>query len=78
MAPRVSAVNPEGGLVVDEQLRVLAAETGQPIPGLYGAGCNGIGGLVLYGHGLHIAWAVTSGRLAGRHAAGATSILAAS
>lgn len=59
----------EGGLVVDEQLRVLAAETGRPIPGLYAAGCNGIGGLVLYGHGLHIAWAVTSGRLAGRHAA---------
>ncbi len=60
----------EGGLVVDEQLRVLAAETGQPIPGLYAAGCNGMGGLVLYGHGLHIAWAFTSGRLAGLHAAG--------
>ena len=60
----------EGGLVVDDHLRVLAAETGQPIPGLYAAGCNGMGGLVLYGHGLHIAWAITSGRLAGRHAAG--------
>jgi fumarate reductase flavoprotein subunit len=60
----------EGGLVTDEGLRVLAAETGQPIPGLYAAGCNGMGGMVLMGHGLHIAWAFTSGRLAGLHAAG--------
>ena len=60
----------EGGLVVDDRLRVRS-EQGQPIPGLFAAGCNGMGGLVLLGHGLHIAWAVTSGRLAGRHAAGA-------
>jgi fumarate reductase flavoprotein subunit len=59
----------EGGLVVDEQMRVLAADTGWPIPGLYAAGCNGMGGLVLLGHGLHLAWAFTSGRLAGLHAA---------
>lgn len=59
----------EGGLVVDDHLRVLAANTGQPIPGLYAAGCNGMGGFVLYGHGLHLAWAFTSGRLAGRHTA---------
>jgi len=59
----------EGGLVVDERMRVLS-EQGQPIPGLYAAGCNGMGGLVLLGHGLHIAWAITSGRLAGMHAAG--------
>lgn len=59
----------EGGLLVDDHLRVLAAGTRQPIPGLYAAGCNGIGGLILYGHGLHLAWAFTSGRLAGRHAA---------
>lgn len=58
----------EGGLVVDAQLRVLT-EAGQPIPGLFAAGCNGMGGLVLMGHGLHIAWALTSGRMAGRHAA---------
>jgi fumarate reductase flavoprotein subunit len=67
---RAYIVMTEGGLVVDEQMRVLALETGQPIPGLYAAGCNGMGGLVLLGHGLHLAWAFTSGRLAGRHAAG--------
>jgi succinate dehydrogenase/fumarate reductase flavoprotein subunit len=58
----------EGGLVVDAELRVLT-DAGQPIPGLYAAGCNGMGGMVLMGHGLHIAWAFTSGRIAGRHAA---------
>ena len=35
-------------------------------PGLYAVGQNGLSGMVLWGHGLHIAWAITSGRLAGR------------
>ena len=39
---------------------------GQPIAGLYAVGQNGLSGMVLWGHGLHIAWAITSGRLAGR------------
>ena len=30
---------------------------------------NGLSGMVLWGHGLHIGWAITSGRLAGRHVA---------
>ena len=30
---------------------------------------RGLGGMVIWGHGLHIAWAFTSGRLAARHAA---------
>ena len=34
-------------------------------PGLYAVGQNGLGGMVLWGHGLHIAWALTSGRLVG-------------
>ncbi len=58
----------EGGLKVDTRLRALDAD-GQPIPGLYAAGSAGQGGVVLEGHGHHLGWAFTSGRLAGRHAA---------
>ena len=57
----------DGGLRVDTSLRVLAA--GVPIPGLYAAGSNGQGGLLLEGHGHHLAWAFVSGRIAGRNAA---------
>jgi len=55
----------EGGAAVDESLRVLD-DQGQPIPGLYAVGQNGLGGQVLWGHGLHIGWALTSGRLVGK------------
>ena len=61
-------VHAEGGLAVDEQHRVLGAD-GQPIPGLYAAGSTGQGGLLLKGHGHHLAWAFVSGRRAGRFAA---------
>jgi len=54
----------EGGAAVDEQMQVLDQD-GQPIAGLYAVGQNGLGGQVLWGHGLHIAWAITSGRLVG-------------
>jgi hypothetical protein len=55
----------EGGAAIDEEFRVLDAE-GRPIPHLYAVGQNGLGGQILWGHGLHIAWAITSGRLVGR------------
>ena len=55
----------EGGAAIDETLRVLD-EQGIPIPGLYAVGQNGLGGQILWGHGLHIAWALTSGRLVGK------------
>jgi len=55
----------EGGCAVNEGLEALDAD-GRPIPGLYAAGMNGSGGLILWGHGLHIAWAITSGRLLGK------------
>jgi fumarate reductase flavoprotein subunit len=58
----------EGGLAVDEQLRVLG-EHDTPIDGLYAVGGVGQGGMLLLGHGHHIGWAMTSGRLAGRLAA---------
>lgn len=59
----------EGGVAIDQQFRALDADD-RPIPGLYAIGQNGLGGQVLWGHGLHIAWAMTSGRLLGRQLAG--------
>ncbi len=61
-------VHSEGGLRVDAQHRVLGAD-GQPLAGLYAAGSTGQGGLLLKGHGHHLAWAFVSGRRAGRYAA---------
>ena len=58
----------EGGLRVDEHLRVIHRD-GHPIAGLYAAGSAGQGGVLLEGHGHHLSWAFTSGRLAGAHAA---------
>ncbi len=55
----------EGGAAIDEKLRVLD-EHGHVIPGLYAVGQNGLGGQILWGHGLHIGWAITSGRLVGK------------
>jgi len=55
----------EGGAAINQRFEVLD-ETGQPIAGLYAVGQNGLGGQILWGHGLHIAWAITSGRLLGR------------
>jgi len=61
-------VHNEGGLAVDTQHRVLGKDD-KPIPGLYAAGSTGQGGLLLKGHGHHLAWAFVSGRRAGRFAA---------
>jgi len=61
-------VHAEGGLAVDARHRVLGAGE-RPIPGLYAAGSTGQGGLLLKGHGHHLAWAFVSGRRAGRFAA---------
>jgi fumarate reductase flavoprotein subunit len=61
-------VHAEGGLAVDLEHRVLGAGDA-PIPGLYAAGSTGQGGLLLRGHGHHLAWAFASGRRAGRNAA---------
>lgn len=58
----------EGGLKVDKSLQVLRGD-GSPIVGLFAAGSTGQGGLLLEGHGHHLGWAVTSGRIAGRSAA---------
>lgn len=62
----------DGGLAVDTDHRVLDG-AGRPIPALYAAGSNGQGGVLLEGHGHHLAWAFISGRRAGRHAAQAAA-----
>lgn len=58
----------DGGLAIDAELRVLGPDD-KPIPGLFAAGSAGQGGLLLHGHGHHLGWAFTSGRIAGRNAA---------
>lgn len=65
---RAVFVHAEGGLAVDHEHRVLDAND-VPIAGLYAAGSTGQGGLLLKGHGHHLAWAFVSGRRAGRNAA---------
>ncbi|MEL4359161.1 MULTISPECIES: FAD-dependent oxidoreductase [unclassified Luteococcus] len=61
-------IQTNGGLAVNRDLAVLDASH-QAIPGLFAAGNAGQGGLALFGHGHHLGWAFTSGRLAGRSAA---------
>ena len=61
----------EGGAAISQRYEVLR-ENGQAIRGLYAVGQTGLGGQILWGHGLHIAWAMTSGRLAGQYLAGAS------
>jgi succinate dehydrogenase/fumarate reductase flavoprotein subunit len=65
---RAVFVHAEGALAVDREHRVLDKNEA-PIPGLFAAGATGQGGLLLKGHGHHLAWAFASGRRAGRNAA---------
>ena len=58
----------EGGAAINQRFEVLDMDN-SPIPGLYAIGQNGLGGQILWGHGLHIAWAITSGRLVGEYLA---------
>ena len=60
----------EGGVAINTSFQVLDAAD-QPIEGLYAVGSNGLSGMILWGHGLHIAWAITSGRLLGELLGGA-------
>ncbi|TIP18352.1 FAD-dependent oxidoreductase [Mesorhizobium sp.] len=68
LGPVRSWVLTEGGLRISPKMEVLS-EGGRPIPGLFAAGATGQGGIILEGHGHHLGWAFTSGRLAGRGAA---------
>lgn len=65
---RSYTVASDGGLAVNDRLEVLGPDD-QPIEGLYAAGIMGLSGMLLKGHGHHLGWAFTSGRMAGRNAA---------
>lgn len=58
----------DGGLAINTYLQVLG-KNDVPISRLYAAGATGQGGLLLKGHGNHLGWGFTSGRLAGQNAA---------
>lgn len=58
----------DGGLAVSTKMEVLDRGR-RAIAGLYAAGSSGQGGLLLRGHGHHLAWAFVSGRIAGAQAA---------
>lgn len=58
----------DGGARINSGFEVID-RGGRPIRGLYAAGSAGQGGVLLEGHGHHLGWAFTSGRLAGRSAA---------
>jgi hypothetical protein len=53
---RAVFVHAECALAVDREHRVLGKDD-KPIPGLFAAGSTGQGGLLLKGHGHHLAWA---------------------
>ena len=57
-----------GGLMVSSGMNVLDS-LGNSIKGLFAAGSNGQGGMLLEGHGHHLLWAFVSGRIAGKNAA---------
>lgn len=68
MGPAISYLSvTKGGLDINTNFQVLD-EDGKVIPGLF-AGGGTAGGLMLMGHGMGLAWAFTSGRLAGKNAA---------
>ena len=60
----------EGGLAVNDKLQVLDRDD-QPVPGLWACGSAGQGGVLLDGHGHHLAWAFVSGRHVGQQLAAA-------
>ena len=63
-----------GGLKVDADMQVLDA-SGDPIPGLYGAGINAASSALIAGHGHALVWAFATGRIAGKNAAAEPSTI---
>ena len=59
----------DAGLAVNARLQLLGPDDKPIDEALFGAGLLGQGGIMLEGHGHHLAWAFVSGRIAGRSAA---------
>ncbi len=55
----------EGGAKINEHFQVVNEED-ELIDGLFAVGQCGLNGMILWSHGCHIAWAMTSGRLVGQ------------
>jgi FAD binding domain-containing protein len=69
LGPLVMAITlVDGGLVVDERLRVVGAG-GTPLAGVHACGSAALGGITLGGHGHHLLWAVATGERAGAEVA---------
>ena len=71
LGPIKALVGSSGGLKVDREMHVLN-EAGQVIRGLYAAGMNGSSNTLIAGHGNALAWAFSTGRIAGVNAAAET------
>jgi fumarate reductase flavoprotein subunit len=70
IGPLVMAITlVDGGLVVDDQLRVVR-DDGTPLAGVHACGSAALGGITLGGHGHHLLWAVATGERAGEQVAG--------
>lgn len=70
LGPLVLAITlVDGGLVVDDQLRVVRGD-GTPLAGVHACGSAALGGMTLGGHGHHLLWAVATGEQAGEQVAG--------
>jgi fumarate reductase flavoprotein subunit len=69
LGPLVLAITlVDGGLVVDDQLRVIR-DDGSPLIGVHACGSAALGGITLGGHGHHLLWAVATGERAGEQVA---------
>ena len=55
----------EGSAVINQAFQVMDRHD-KVIPGLFAIGQCGLNGMILWSHGCHIAWAMTSGRLVGK------------
>jgi hypothetical protein len=70
LGPLVLAITlVDGGLVVDDQLRVVRDDE-TPLAGVHACGSAALGGITLGGHGHHLLWAVATGERAGEQVAG--------
>jgi fumarate reductase flavoprotein subunit len=69
LGPLVMAITlVDGGLVVDDQLRVVR-DDGTPLDGVRACGSAALGGITLGGHGHHLLWAAATGERTGEQVA---------
>ena len=72
IGPLSISIGSTGGLRVDADMHVLD-KSGDPIPGLYGAGITAASNALIAGHGHALVWAFATGRIAGTNVAAGPS-----